>query len=310
MKNRLVPPFALITDPQSPSPGKQFTVTTETSSFDPNRTNYTWTVDGEPRPDLSGVGKNSFTLIAGEIGSSRYISVRAEPAGNQSVTASLTVYTTDVAMTWTARTYTPKWYKGKALPVPNAMVRVVAIPTIIIEGVIVPANKLIYTWDKNGERVLNGVGKQVLEFREPEQSWDAPTIVLTIEDADYRIQKEARVIIASARPRIVIYQSLPLGGIEFRRGTSVFPSIAPGIVDIQVEPFFFNRESKYDLSYEWSVQGTIASSSPRNPFILTLDMQQQPSSNVPIYVTVQDKVPDTDLYSPFASSFLNIPISK
>ncbi len=90
----------------------------------------------------------------------------------------------------------------------------------------------------------------------------------------------------------------------------MFPSIPPSIVDVQVEPFFFNRESKYDLSYEWSVQGTVASSSPRNPFIITLDMQQQPTSNVPIYVTVQDKVPDTDLYLPIASNFLNIPIGK
>lgn len=309
-RNQLVPPFALIADPPSPSPGQKVNITTQTTSFDPNRTNYTWTMDGKPRPDISGLGKNSYSYTAEEVGSSKRVSVRAEPIDEKTVTASLTVYATDLAMTWTARTYIPKWYKGKALPVPKAMVRVAAIPTIIIEGITIPANKLIYTWDNNGDRVLQGVGKQTFEFQEPEQSWDAPTIVLTVEDINHRIQKEARVMIISQTPRAVIYQSFPLGGIEPRRGASAFPSIQAGIVDVQVEPFFFNRESKRDLSYEWSVQGDIASSSVRNPFLLTLDMQQQPPSNVPIYVTIQDKVPETDLYSPFASSFLNIPIGK
>lgn len=309
-RNQLVPPFALIADPASPSPGQKILITTQTTSFDPNTTNYTWTIDGQPRPDISGLGKNFYSFIAEEVGSSKHLSVRAEPLDEKPTTASLTVYTTDLAMTWTAHTYTPKWYKGKALPIPNTIVRVAAIPTIIIEGITIPANKLIYTWNKNGDRVLQGVGKQTLEFQEPEQSWDAPTIVLTVEDINHRVQKEARVMIISQTPHAVIYQSFPLGGIEFRRGASAFPSIQASVVDVQVEPFFFNRESKRDLLYEWSVQGDIASSSPRNPFLLTLDMQQQPPSNVPIYVTVQDKVPDTDLYSPFASSFLNIPIGK
>lgn len=309
-RNQLVPPFALIADPPSPSPSQKVTITTQTTSFDPQTTNYFWTIDGEPRPDISGLGKNSYSFTAEEVGSSKHMSVRAEPMDEKSVTASLTVYTTDLAMTWTARTYVPKWYKGKALPVPKAMVRVAAIPTIIVEGTTIPAHKLIYSWHNNGERVVYGVGKQIFEFQEPEQSWDAPTITLIVEDVNRRIQKEARVMITSRIPRAVIYQSFPLGGIEFRRGAFAFPAVQSGVVDVQVEPFFFNKESKYDLLYEWSVQGDIASSTPRNPFFLTLDIPPQSPSNVPIYVTIQDRVPETDLYSPFASSFLTIPIGK
>lgn len=310
LRNKLVPPFALIADPQSPSPGQKVTVTTETTSFDPQRTRYTWTIDGEPRPDFSGLGKNSYLFTAAEVGSMKNISVQAEPINGRSVTASLAVYTTDIAMTWTTDTYVPKWYKGKALPIPNSVVRVVAIPTIIIEGITIPANRLIYTWEKNGERVLYGVDKQILEFQEPEQSWDIPTIVLTIEDIERRIQKEARVMVASRRPEAVIYQSFPLGGIEFRRGTSAFFPIAPGVVDVQIEPFFFNTRSRHDLSYEWSIQGNVVPGSPKNPFLLTLDTQQQSLINVSIYATVIEKVKDTDLYLPTASGFVNIPISQ
>ena len=310
MRNSIVPPFALIATPQSPSPGQKVTITTQATSFDPHRTRYIWTVDGEPRPDLSGLGKNSFVFTAAQVGSTKYISVQAEPISDRPVTASLTVYTTDVSMTWTTDTYIPKWYKGKALPIPNSIVRVVAIPTIIIEGITIPADKLIYTWEKNGERVLIGAGKQILEFQEPEQSWDAPTIVLTLEDIEHRIQKEARVIVTISRPHAVIYQSFPFGGVEFRRGTSAFFPISPGIVDVQIEPFFFNKQSRYDFSYEWLVQGTAVPGSPKNPFLLTLDTQQQTLRDVSIYATVKEKVKDTNLYLPAASSFVNIPITQ
>lgn len=310
LRNNLIPPFALIADPQSPSPGQQVTIITQATSFDTQRTRYLWTVDGESRPDLSGLGKNSYIFTAAEVGSTKRINVEAQPISDRAVTASLTVYTTDIAMTWTADTYIPKWYKGKALPIPNSMVRVAAIPTIIIEGITIPAEKLIYTWEKNGERILMGIGKQILEFQEPEQSWQIPTIVLTIEDIERRIQKEARVMVASQTPQAVIYQSFPLGGIEFRRGTSAFLPISPGIIDVQIEPFFFNKQSKYDFSYEWLVQGSPVLGSPKNPFLLTLDTQQQLLHDVSIYATVQDKVKDTDLYLPSAGSFVNIPISK
>lgn len=309
-RNKLVPSFALIADPQSPSPNQKVTVTTEATSFDPQRTQYNWTVDGESRPDISGPGKNSYVFTAAEVGSMKHIKVQAEPMNGRAVTASLTVYTTDIAMTWTANTYAPKWYKGKALPIPLSLVRVAAIPTIIIEGITIPADKLIYTWEQNGERVLYGVGKQIFEFQEPEQSWNTPTIVLTIEDRESRIQKEARVMIASRKPEAVIYQSFPLGGIEFRKGTSAFFPISPGVVDVQIEPFFFNTRSRHDLSYEWSIQGDVVPGSPKNPFLLTLDAQQQSLTNVSIYATVTQNVKDTDLYLPAASGFVNIPISK
>ena len=302
--NPLVQPLSIAVTPASPSPGQSVTVEAQAVTFDSDRANFVWTVDGVSRPDLSGFGKNTFTFTAGSVGSQKRVSVRAEPTGDTPITASKTIYITDLSLTWTAHTYIPKWYKGKALPVPNATIRIAAIPTFIIDGTPISANRLIYTWDIDGNRVLKGIGKQVLEFKQPEQSWDDYTIVLNVQDAARRIDKEARIGIASQETRAVIYQTLPLGGIEFRRGTSAFPSIVPGIVDLQAEPFFFNKESRFDLSYQWSAQNIIVSNAPKNPFIFTIDMSEQRAGNVPVTVLIQD--PDSS--APPASGFLNIPI--
>ena len=228
-----------------------------------------------------------------------------EPTGKTPFDASQTIYTTDLVLTWTAKTYTPKWYKGKALSVPNSTVRIAAIPTFIVDGSIIPPNRLIYTWNVNGNRMLKGTGKQVFELQTPEQSWDTPIVIVEIKDMEQRVRKEVPIGIVSQQTRAVIYQTLPLGGVEFRRGTPAFPSTAPSIVDLQAEPFFFNTQSKYDLSYQWSVQSTIATSSPKNPFILTLDMQQQPPSDIPVSVIIQSKKDDA---VPLASYFISIPI--
>ena len=306
LPNPLVQPLSIVVTPASPSPGESVNVEAHVLTFDADRANFVWTVDGVSRSDLSGFGKNIFTFTAGNVGSGKRVSVRVEPTGEPSVSASQTIYITDLSLTWTAHTYTPKWYKGKALPVPNAKITIAAIPTFIIDDATIPANRLIYTWEIDGYRVLKGIGKQVLELKQPEQSWDTQTVLLNVQDASRRIQKEIRIGIASQQTHAVIYQTLPLGGIEFRRGTSVSPAIAPGVIDLQVEPFFFNKVSRYDLSYQWSVQNIIASSSPKNPFLLTLDAQQLPSSDVPISVFVRD----TDTSVPSASGFIGIPIRQ
>lgn len=304
--NPLGQPLTLVATPSSPSPGESVTVVAQTPSLDKERTDFVWTIDSVRRPDISGLGKNTFTFIAKEVGSATRVSMRIEPAGDLPMTSSLVVYSTDIAITWTANTYVPKWYKGKALPIPNSAMHIAAIPTFIIEGKTLLPDRLIYTWNKDGNRILKGIGKRTLQFQMPEQSWDTPTILLVIEDDLRRIKKEVRVTLVGQTPKAVIYQTLPLGGVEFRRGTSAFPSVAPSIVDLQVEPFFFNQTSKYDLSYKWSIQHIMASSSPQNPFILTLDMREQQPSDIPISVFIKDP----DMFGPSATKFLSIPIRQ
>ena len=184
----------------------------------------------------------------------------------------------------------------------------VALPTFIIDGAQIPASHLVYTWNVNGEQVTKGVGKQTYQYKQPFQAWATPTILVIIEDAAARIHKEMRTLITSQQPHAVIYQSLPLGGIEFRRGTAAFPSIAPGIIDLEVEPFFFNVKSRYSLSYKWSVQQkNTTSSSPQNPFLLTIDAGQQKAGTIPVGISIQDT---SDIDSSQANSFLSIPIHQ
>ena len=139
----LVQPLNLVATPSSPSPNQSVSVEAQTPASDGTRANFIWTVDGVRQSDASGFGKNIFTFTAGGVGSIKHISVRVEPFADLPVTASKDIYTTDLALPWTAKTYTPKWYKGKALAIPNSHIRVAAIPTFILDGTTISPDRLI-----------------------------------------------------------------------------------------------------------------------------------------------------------------------
>ena len=164
--------------------------------------------------------------------------------------------------------------------------------------------KLI-TWNVNGKRMLQGIGSHIFEYKAPERSFNIPLIRVVVEDMNKRIKKEARIAIANREPKAIIYQVFPLGGIEPRRGTTAFSSVSTGLLDLQIEPFFFNAVSREHLIYEWIAEGKTASTTVENPFFLTLDIQEREPGNIPVSVFVNDN----DMFVPSVSKTLTIPFT-
>ena len=302
----IVPPFTIIATPSSPNPGETISIEAQLPSSDKNTAAFTWTIDGKSRPDLSGLGKNSFTISAGALGSPMRISVQARQYNGEVLNTSHVIYITDLSLTWTTNTYIPKWYRGKALPVSGSLIRIAAIPSFILDGTTIPPERLIYTWNVSGTRALKGVGEQIFSFTAPDRSFNTPLITLKIDDTSKRIHKEARIGILNREPKVVIYQVLPLGGIEFRRGTTSFPPFSGGTIDLQAEPFFFNTPTNKDLSYTWTAEGITASSTPENPFLLTLDIKERREGFIPISVSISSN----NIFISPAIRFLSIPLQQ
>lgn len=285
-----IPQFtSLSATPFSPNPQEKFTVKAQIPSANANATNFSWTVSGRARSDLSGRGKHTIELTAGEAGSAIRIDVRATPPGGDTETASLTVYVSDLALVWRADTYVPRWYKGKALPSSNSEIIVTALPKISLVGSIIRPENLIYQWSiDDTERALSGVGANVFRFKTDAFSGHLRWIRVVIEDTQKRIRKTGELLIAPQNPRAVIYASSPLGGIEPRSVVSNFSVVKDALVDLLAEPFFFAGKSKREFSFSWNVGGSDTGGTPENPYILSVDTRETRSSNIPISVTVDD----------------------
>jgi len=281
-------PVSLSATPSSPPPRSQVRIHASTPTFDKNAAIFDWAVDGKARPDFSGIGKDTITLPTGDVGSSIRVSVailrQDEGEGGE---ASLTVYSSDLSLTWFAETYVPKWYRGKALPAQNSIVNIVAVPQISLGTSPIPTENLLYTWSLDDEEdVVSGVGNQVFRIRVSDLPGVAHDVRVIVQDSQKRIKKEGRIFLTPSNPRVAVYQSSPLGGIEPRASPSFIYAPLKEL-DLLVEPFFFPVETKRALSYAWNVGGNDTSGSAQAPFLLTLFPGSQALSSIPVSVRVQ-----------------------
>lgn len=297
--------LSLVATPSSPSPGQSFTVQASTPTIDKNTISFDWLVDGKARPDLSGAGQNLISLTAGAIGSATRVTVKTLGAEEEK-TSSLNVRVADLALTWTAETYVPKWYKGKALPVRDSIVNIAAIPGFIIDGGRSDPARLIYKWSLDDEdNIVSGIGKQVFRIRTSDLPKSSHHIRAVVEDTDKLIRKESSLFITTLDPFIDIYSSTPLGGIEPRSSNFLLNS-AKGLFDFLAEPFFFPITSKKNISYQWSVAGRETAGGAENPYALTIDTAGYPTDVLDVTVTVNP----ANSFIPSLSKTLNVIFKK
>lgn len=295
-------PLSLKATPQFPSPGDTVTIEAATPTFDKDTIDFQWAIDGRVRKDLSGPGKNSFTYTAGVLGSISDISVTATPASGLAAGASLQVPVEGLTLTWFAETYIPKWYEGKALPIQDSIVDVIAIPEYIINGSTIRPENLIYHWSLNGDDGLSGIGQQKFRVKLSGLPSLLYRVGVTVEDTNKKINKKEEIILKSFDPKVVIYPATPLGGVEIRRGPDNFTTAVTGLLDFIAEPFYFAVNSKNDLDYKWSVGGNEVQGAPKNQYVLTVDTSGQSGRNFPISVSTRDASNQTDA----AAGLLNL----
>lgn len=283
----IVADVSIFAQPASPSPGESFTVRADSPISDTNSSYFRWYVNGLARPELSGYGKNEIALVAGALGSKTTVRADITPQNQATSGGVVVVPVSDLSLTWSADTYTPKWYKGKALATPKSTVRVAAVPEIFIAGQLVPVEKLVFEWFINSGRVLSGSGEDVLEFETDDYSATTHPVQVRVRDFQNIIFKSASVSITTTKPRLVLYPFSPLGGIEPRAHAAATPIEKAGEVDLALEPFFFTPQSKRNLSYTWTVGGISMAGRAENPFLLSLDASHYSSDNISISVAVE-----------------------
>jgi len=301
-------PLSLFAIPETPGPGEEFTVSARTPTFDKNSARYDWAVNGKKRPDLSGIGKHTIALVAGKLGDTISVSADITRLDGAGGAIALTVRVADIAMPWFAETYVPRWYKGKALPIPESIVRVAAIPEIIIGGRKIPPQNLLFRWGlDNEEKVQEGMGIDSFRFKMGVLPETTHIVSVTAQDLERRVKKTQRVAVAAHDARANIYAVTPLGGIEARRAITDYES-RQTVLDVQVEPFFFNIKNRNDLTYDWRLNGQIVSGPAERPYLLTVDTRGAGITSIPVATTVSSE--HNGIVPPSVTKSLNLRIER
>lgn len=240
--------------PSHPQPFETVVISVEDFSRDLNKSEMSWSVDG--KVVSSGVGLKNVSFKTGDLGTATKVDINM---GGVVETVILRPSVTDLL--WQADTYTPPFYKGKALHTAQDPVTVYAEPFIVNKsGTRISPDNLVYKWKLDGSVNSNasGYGKKTFTIT-PSILVKPINVSVEITSTDNLYGSEASIVIPNSNPEVVFYENHPLYGI---RSSEALNGKDFTVVDSEAriigEPFFFsNAQKDFNLlTYEWSLNNS------------------------------------------------------
>ncbi|MEK7390640.1 MAG: hypothetical protein AAB635_00705 [Patescibacteria group bacterium] len=237
--------------PQFPGPFETVTVDVEDFSRDLNKVDISWSVNG--KIEQRGVGLKRLRLNTGALGTVTNISINM--GGD---IQSLTVRPATVDVLWQADTYTPPFYRGKAIHSNQDPITVVAEPFFInSQGVRLDPEKLIYRWTRNGKLndLASGYGKKTFRIV-PSILMKPIDVEVEVSSVDGIFHSVSSINIPDSKTEVLLYENHPLYGIVFERALNAKESpITNHEIRIIGVPFFFSNQQKNlgQLVYDWKL---------------------------------------------------------
>lgn len=248
--------------PEHPQPHQSMTLEAENSLLDMERAYFEWYINGTLYE--SGVGKRSISATAGRAGERMEISVTARDLSNIEASTTEVIIPAAVDILWEADTYTPPFYKGKAISTVGSEVRLIAQPEIIDGGRRLPNTELFFEWSTgqgtNGDASGFGLNTYTLYTGEV---YKEKRVSVTVSNFDKSIIAHKIFTSLPEYPQVVIYRESPLSGISFNNAVlkDFSLDISEKEVRLRAIPFFFaNSYVENDrLEYEWNLGRNSAS---------------------------------------------------
>jgi len=223
--------LSLTTIPLDPKPLQKVTITAESFSVDLNQATITWSQGG--RTIDSGTGRKSITITAPAAGQTSTITMNATGSSFGTTTASIAIRPGSIDLLWEASdSYTPPFYKGKALLSNGGAIRVTAIPSATAP------KQLSYTWSRDNTILgsLSGFNKSSLSFKNSDLN-DVEDISVT--GGSGLFEGSASLSIKPSNPTVVVYQKNE-GFIDYANGSNTVLNTSKTGLILKLEPFFFS----------------------------------------------------------------------
>lgn len=246
------------TVPQNPGPSETINVSVESYLTDLNKATITWSVNGIVIE--RGIGRKTFSLQNGSSGKTTRLTISITTNGGEVITKRLSWSPVGVTILWEADTYTPPFYKGKALLTAEAKMRAIAIPDNTAGQNALNAGNLVYVWEKDGTTVSesSGYGKNSFSFTGP-RPYERANVKVRASSLNDGQSSETKVDIPLSQPFILFYEKHPLLGVWYNKPFDTDVTLSKKEFSVSAVPYFFSNESSDEstLSHVWSVNGKL-----------------------------------------------------
>lgn len=247
-------PVTIDLTPEFPGPNQTVTLKLISYSTNLQANMITWSVNGSVK--LAKTGATTFTLTTGAFGQVSNVTASIVADNGFTTSVSTSIIPTAVDMMWQANTYTPPFYKGKALNSHQSPVVVVATPTIVrSNGAKISPDNLIYRWEYNDKFIDSGLGKKHVLITENIPS-DNALVRVDISSLDGKIKTRGSIRLTSVEPKVLLYEEGP-DGVRYEKSLSANDLNIGLSTKISASPYFFAVKSKNapELSYGWYLNG-------------------------------------------------------
>lgn len=243
--------------PENPKPGDEVTIIVNTYGIDINTNLIVWKING--KETLKGVGQKKFVFKVGNTGTETKVDLFVFPKNGPTIEKNFSFIPVDVDILWQAKTYTPPFYKGKALYTPESEVVFTSLPNISVNGTRIDPTDVVYKWKLNYDldNDASGFGKNSYLFKSP--------IILRenlIQSSIYsasspEIQGTNQVNLINTYPSAIIYEDNPLLGVLFNKSVKNEFNLKDTEVKLAAYPYYFSTTNKNSLvNYKWNIDQT------------------------------------------------------
>lgn len=253
------------------NPYETIKVTVQSYSFDVDNALLTWKVNGATV--RSSIGEKTLSVTLGGPGTKTTVVLLARDSSGEEIELSRVFSPQSVTLMWESlESYTPPFYKGKALPGEGATIQVVALPEFFENGKRIPATNLAYAWYVHGEFVSSASGRGRSTFTTSLDYLRNEHIVKVIVRSESGSQSEHSITI---RPHTV----MPL---FYTYDTLLGPNMSYGFVrrfettkevTLFVAPYYLSTKGapRGSERFSWTLNGLPVT--PTSPYTITLRPQ-------------------------------------
>ncbi len=281
-------PVQYVVSPETPGPNTQVTIEAQGVGTFLGDSAITWTVGG--KVVLQGVGERVLTFTTGNIGTQTRIHVQIVSKTQGTLTQDWVFIPSTITLIWEADTSVPPLYRGKALYSGGSNLKVVAIPSFVVNGKALSASSLSYQWilDDSPLPQQSGLGKNSLSFTgnqlQPQENVEV-NVYYGASKVGY-----GQVSIPAVTSTILLYDKDPLRGLLLDSALPDTISMIAKEFTIQAAAYNFANSSLRSgaATYAWTLNGEDTTGPNASKGMLTLRQAGSGSGSATIGVTIQN----------------------
>ncbi len=279
--------FTLV--PQYPKPNEAVYIRAQSFNTNLNKAEFAWTVNGKPVAE--GLGVKEIRVVTGAPGTATEVGVIIKTIDIGIISDTVFMYPAEVNLVWEADTYTPPFYKGKALHSYNGAFKVTAIPEFFDRNnKRIDPKDLIYNWKKNDvvQNDASGYGKDSFVSSQTSYLREGEEITVEVSSSREDLTASNKITITPTTPKILFYEKSPLFGTLYGKKLNQSFKLTNEEITLVAVPMFFSapKAMNSNLALSWVMNGSPVSEF-ENKNEITLRREDDNAGRSNISVTAQ-----------------------